>query len=103
MFVARIDLRIRPESRHAFHEYARSGVEDARALDGCVDYSFCEDVNDPTRIILYEEWRSRADFEAYKSSALFEATGARLRPMLAKAPSSAYYESDDLFATCAVR
>ncbi len=103
MFVVRIDLKLRAEKRSAFHEYVRVEGRRARELDGCLDYSFCEDLDDPTRVILYEEWSSRAQFEAYRSSALFAATGARLRPMLAQGPDSAYYESENLFTTCAVR
>ena len=103
MFIVRIDLKIAEAARAAFRDYARSGGRDAYALPGCRDYSFCEDLADPTRVLLYEEWATREHFEAYRASTIFEAIGARLRPMLAAPPKSAYYESDDVFASCAVR
>jgi hypothetical protein len=39
----------------------------------------------------------------YRDSPVFKEAGAQLRPMLEEPPRSAYYESDDVFAACAVR
>jgi quinol monooxygenase YgiN len=102
MFIARVTLTIQDRQRDEFRRFASAEALEARALAGCVEYAFCEDVADPSRVLLYEEWSSRDAFEAYKKSALFEASGARLMPMLAGAPKSSYYESDDLFGACAV-
>jgi quinol monooxygenase YgiN len=103
MFIARIALVIKDEQRDTFRSFAAVDGRAARALEGCVDYCFCEDVADPGRVLLYEEWATREAFEAYKASPVFDAGATRLRPMLASAPVSAYYESDDLFDACAVR
>ncbi len=102
MFIARIELRIEPAARDAFRRYAAAEAVTARQLAGCVQYAFLEDVGDPLRVLLYEEWSTRATFDAYRGSSLFAAAGATLRPMLTEPPKSAYYESDDLFAACAV-
>jgi quinol monooxygenase YgiN len=102
MFIARVTLRIRPSDRAAFRAYAVEESRQARGLPGCVEYSFSEDVGDPARVLLYEEWANREQFEAYRESPLFKAAGAHLGPMLEEPPRSAYYESDDVFATCAV-
>lgn len=72
-------------------------------MEGCVAYAFLEDVGDANSVMLYEEWASRDAFDAYKASPAFVAAGAKLRPMLAEPPKSAYYESEDLFTSCAVR
>jgi quinol monooxygenase YgiN len=103
MFIARIALKIKDQQRDAFRRFAAADGRAARALEGCVDYCFCEDVADPARVLLYEEWVTRDAFESYKASPVFEAAAARLQPMLAEVPKSAYYESDDLFRACAVR
>jgi quinol monooxygenase YgiN len=103
MFIARINLKLRAGQRAAFRDYAGAEGLQARTLAGCVDYSFFEDVGDPTRVLLYEEWASRKQFEAYKASPVFEAAGARLRPLLEEPPKSAYYESEDVYASCALR
>jgi quinol monooxygenase YgiN len=100
MFIARVTLRIRPSERGAFRAYVAEETRQARALPGCVEYAFCEDVTDPARVLLYEEWASREQFEAYRASPLFEAAGAQLGPMLEGPPRSAYYESDDVFTAC---
>jgi len=102
MFIARIELAIKPSERSAFRAYVAEEAPLVRALAGCVRYRFSEDVTEPSHVLLYEEWASRAEFEAYKSSPLFTGAGATLGPMLAAPPSSAYYESDDVFTSCAV-
>ena len=103
MFIARVALQIQSSHQTAFRSFATSEGKAARALPGCVEYRFCEDVADPTQILLYEEWADRAAFEAYKASKLFTDAGTVLGPMLAAAPRSAYYEADDIFESCAVR
>jgi quinol monooxygenase YgiN len=103
MFVVRVSLKIQSSHGEAFRAYAASEGLEPRKLPGCVEYSFCEDLAEPLRVLLYEEWASRPEFEAYKASSFFAATGTRLRGMLAEPPRSAYYESDDVFAACALR
>ena len=103
MFVVRIEMKVQPEQLGAFREYAGADGLEARKLPGCVDYTFCEEIGNPSRVLLYEEWSSRAQFEAYRASSVFLATGPRLRSMLAAPPKSAYYESDDVSAARAVR
>jgi quinol monooxygenase YgiN len=103
MFIARVTLRIRPSEQAGFSAYALEESRQARDLPGCVEYAFYADVGDPARVLLYEEWANREQFEAYRQSSLFKAAGAHLVPMLAEPPRSAYYESEDLFAACAVR
>ncbi len=103
MFIARIALRLRAAQKDAFQAFVCGEGLEARKRPGCVDYSFLEDVTDPARVVLYEEWTNRQAFDAYKASPLFEAIGARLGPMLEAPPKSAYYESDDVFGSCALR
>jgi quinol monooxygenase YgiN len=75
----------------------------ARELAGRVDFAFCEDIGDPDPILLYEEWSTSEAFDAYRGSPMFAASGARVMPMLAEAPKSSYYESENVFDRCAVR
>jgi (4S)-4-hydroxy-5-phosphonooxypentane-2,3-dione isomerase len=102
VFVVRIDMKLNPSQQEAFHQFVDKGGLEPRRLSGCSNYVFCQAVEDPTRVLLYEEWDTRAQFEAYKNSALFKMANESLRPLLAQPPSSAYYESDDRFASCAV-
>lgn len=101
MFIARITLQIRDHESFRRHAAGELDTAAVRALPGCVTYRFCQDVARPNEVLLYEEWATRADFEAYKASSLFTRVGAGLRPLLAAPPSSAYYESEDLFTACA--
>lgn len=102
MFVVRIEMKLRPEARDRFHDFVTADGLQARSLPGCMDYSFCEEVGNPSRVLLYEEWTTRAEFEAYRASSVFSSTGASLRPLLAEPPKSAYYDSDDVFSACAI-
>jgi quinol monooxygenase YgiN len=102
MFVVRIEMKVRPEERDTFRDFVTADGLSARNLAGCIDYSFCEEVGNPQRVLLYEEWATREEFEAYRASSAFLSTGARLRPLLAEPPKSAYYESEDVFSACAI-
>lgn len=103
MFVARVTLKVQNDKMESFRRFAKAEGLDARRLSGCVEYAFCEDIAEPARVLLYEEWESRAAFEAYRSSPAFTASGATLMPLLAEPPKSSYYESDDVFSACAVQ
>lgn len=102
MFVVRVELSIQETKREDLRAFVVSEAREARKLAGCKEYAFCEDIAEPLRVLLYEEWATRADFEAYRNSAIFTASGAHLRPLLSKPPRSAYYDSDDVFSTCAL-
>ena len=52
------------------------------------------DPTDANSVLVYEEWRSRADFDAYRNSEFFAESGAVLFPLMEGAPDSAYYESE---------
>ena len=97
MFVVCVTLTLQANHRDSFRDYAgREGLQ-ARNMPGCVEYSFCEDVADPLRVLLYEEWATREDFEEYKSSPFFSATNQRLKALLCAPPKSAYYVAEDVF------
>jgi len=101
MFVVRVELKLKSGHMEKLREHASAEASAAGKLPGCKAYSFSEDVAEPGRVLLYEEWATRDAFEAYKASPLFAAAGTWLMPLLAEPPKSAYYESDDVFTTCA--
>ncbi|WP_128892239.1 putative quinol monooxygenase [Erythrobacter sp. HKB08] len=54
-------------------EHARDAiiemVEASRAEDGCIDYTFAQDLSDPNVLVLYERWRDQEALQAHSQSA----------------------------------
>ncbi len=44
-------------------------MEASRAEDGCIDYTFAQDIGDPNTIVLFERWRDEAALAAHGASA----------------------------------
>ena len=60
-------LRVLPEQRQAYLDGCRPVVEAARAAPGCVEFHLGADPLDPERIIVFEQWTSAADVEAFRA------------------------------------
>lgn len=93
--VIRVALRVADEVRADFLDHARQQAREVPArFDGCLQYGFHASVEGDGRYLLYQEWASSERFEDYRKSAYFAETGARLRPMLAGPPDSAYFAAE---------
>ncbi|WP_284124865.1 putative quinol monooxygenase [Parerythrobacter aestuarii] len=46
----------------------RTQVEASRAEDGCLDYTFAQDLTDPDTLILFERWRDAESLAAHGQS-----------------------------------
>ena len=55
----------KPEHADAVGEGLAGQVAQTRAEAGSIDYHLHRDQNDPNVWIVYENWRSRADFDAH--------------------------------------
>lgn len=65
MIVIAGTLRLTPEGLAAVRELARATVVATNQEDGCIVYSFAEDINEPGLIRIYEEWESREALDAH--------------------------------------
>lgn len=83
----------KPEEADTFHDTLVSVLGDTRAFDGCIRISTHRGLDDPTEILLIEEWESREKYLAYfqwrVDTGLLEAIG----PMLAGAPVTTFYSN----------
>ena len=43
-------------------------MEASRAEDGCLDYTFAQDLSDPNTLILFERWRDQEALKAHGQS-----------------------------------
>jgi quinol monooxygenase YgiN len=57
------------EKRDGAVQAFRGMVEQARAYDGCLDFSISEDAVDPERVNLFECWRDQATLDAWRKVA----------------------------------
>jgi len=73
-----------------------SQVAATRAEDGCVEYTFAADADDPGRVRLVERWESMADLEAHVAT-------VRAAPAPAQTPVPSRMVSVEVFEAEAVR
>ena len=60
---------VAPEKRDEVVASCTALVQRARAAPGCLDLSISEDPVDPSRINMFELWRSEADLRAWRTAA----------------------------------
>lgn len=58
-------VRVPPERLDAFRPHMLAMLEASRAEDGCLAYSYAEDVAEPGLIRVFEAWRDQAAIEAH--------------------------------------
>ena len=62
-------IRVPPEKLEAFRPHMLAMLEASRAEDGCLVYSYAEDVAEPGLIRVFEAWRDQAALEAHFATA----------------------------------
>lgn len=62
-------IRVPPENLAAFRPHMLAMLEASRAEDGCLVYSYAEDVAEPGLIRVFEAWRDQAALEAHFATA----------------------------------
>jgi quinol monooxygenase YgiN len=60
-------LHVDPAQRDAYLAARVPILEHARRAPGCLDFSLSPDLLDPSRINVYERWRSHEDLLAYRA------------------------------------
>ena len=58
-------VRVPPENLARFKPHMLAMLEASRAEDGCLTYSYAEDVAEPGLIRVYEAWRDQAALDAH--------------------------------------
>jgi len=83
----------KPDESDKFHDTLASVLHDTRAFDGCIGVTTHRGLDDPSQILLIEEWESREQYLAYLQwrveTGLLEAIG----PMLAGEPVTSFYSN----------
>lgn len=96
MIVIRVAVTVKPEEKLNFVNLMQQETTEVKQFAGCERFNLYTDIVDENTFLLYEEWQTLADFEAYKNSDLFKQNGAKLFPMMSGAPDSAYFQAEML-------
>lgn len=65
MLVIAGTVRVPPENLERFRPHMIAMLSASRAEDGCIDYSYAEDVAEPGLIRVFEAWRDQTAIEAH--------------------------------------
>ena len=58
-------VRVTPANLAAFRPHMQAMLEASRAEDGCLEYSYAEDVAEPGLVRVFEVWRDQAALDAH--------------------------------------
>ena len=58
-------IYLEPEGREAALKAAQPWIDGALAQPGCIHYDWSADMNDPTRVNVFEEWESEESLAAH--------------------------------------
>ena len=58
-------VRLPPENLERFKPHMQAMLSASRAEDGCLEYSYAEDVAEPGLIRVFETWRDQAALDAH--------------------------------------
>ena len=56
--VVSADIKLDPAKREQVLKSAQKWIDGALSQDGCIAYSWSADLNDPARVLVFEEWES---------------------------------------------
>ncbi|MCC7267651.1 MAG: antibiotic biosynthesis monooxygenase [Caulobacteraceae bacterium] len=62
-------VRVPPETLDAFRPHMQAMLDASRGEDGCLAYSYAEDVIEPGLIRVFELWRDQAAIDAHFATA----------------------------------
>lgn len=96
MVIARVIVSIKEEHRAAFLEHMRKETAELRTFKGCLRFDILVDPVTEGTYVLYEEWATEEDFEAYKKSEQFANNGKVIYPMVASKPDAKYFKGEPL-------
>jgi quinol monooxygenase YgiN len=62
-------VRVPPENLAGLRPHMQAMLEASRAEDGCLEYSYAEDVLEPGLVRVFEAWRDQAALDAHFQTA----------------------------------
>ncbi len=83
-FALAVRIRIKPENLDTFMQKLAANAAAARKESGCLTFDVLTEPNDPTRVMLYEVYKSEAAFQEHQATDAFKVYLAEAVPLLAE-------------------
>jgi autoinducer 2-degrading protein len=93
MFVTLVHVHVKPEHLDAFVDATRANHEASVREDGNLRFDVLQSVDDPTRFLLYEAYRSQDDFAAHQKTAHYLAWKSTVADWMARPRDGVKHES----------
>ena len=79
MIIVAGHLTVDPIDREAYLETCREVVDTARTAEGCLDFAITADLQDASRINVFERWSAREPLDAFRGAGVGDDQGAMIR------------------------
>src|SRR6059058_1964046 len=89
MIVIRVKVRVKPQEKAKFLSAMTASIPESKQFAGCARFELCQDVQDDHQFLLYEEWETLADFDAYRNSEYFKTSTAPMFGLMDGEPDTA--------------
>ena len=91
-----VELKVKPEFTDEIKVLLKEILPDTRAFKGFRQIEIHENMDDPSDVVFYEVWDSRAHYEKYLAWRTETGFLDRLSPMLAAPPNIRFYSLVDV-------
>jgi quinol monooxygenase YgiN len=78
-----LELQLKADSLETAHEVIHATLTGTRAFPGCLDVTVLIDSDDPTHVVIYENWESIEHDRAYRAWRATPEGASGLGPILA--------------------
>jgi autoinducer 2-degrading protein len=93
MFIVHVHVHVKPESVEAFKEATLENARNSVQEPGIARFDVIQQLDDPTRFVLVEVYRSSDDPGEHKKTAHYQTWRDTVAEMMAKPRSSVKYDN----------
>jgi quinol monooxygenase YgiN len=93
MLVVHVNIKIKPECIDAFKESTIANARESRKEPGIARFDLVQQIDDPTRFVLVEAYRTVEATAAHKATAHYATWRDRMESLMAEPRSSVKYSS----------
>ena len=89
------ELKLQEGNTEAIIDIARQAFPITRKYDGCKQIDICVSQDDPTVVIMTEEWETKEKHQAYIQYRIDDGTIDKIGALLNAEPKMSYYDITD--------
>ena len=88
-----LEVSLKPENVEDFTDFMKNELHHTRGSDGCNGLTVHKNQDDPTNLVIVEDWDSRQQFEKYLAWRTERGDMEKLAPLLAGESSVRYFDN----------